>query len=88
MLVLRHHARPVGEPGDCTQPCRLAYELQDGSGRVLAGGAWRRDASRPGGRTEGDRLLCPRDYLGIRHVEELVRAGVAALKIEGRMKGP
>ena len=74
--------------GDCTQPCRLAYELQDGSGRVLAGGAWRRDASRPGGRTEGDRLLCPRDYLGIRHVEELVRAGVAALKIEGRMKGP
>lgn len=74
--------------GDCTQPCRLAYELQDGRGRVLAGGAWRRDASRADGRPEGDRLLCPRDYLGIRHVEELMRAGVAALKIEGRMKGP
>lgn len=69
--------------GDCTQPCRLAYELQDGRGRVLAGGAWER-----GRASEGDRLLCPRDYLGIRHVGELVRAGVSSLKIEGRMKGP
>lgn len=69
--------------GDCTQPCRLAYELQDGSGHTLAGGRWERGV--PFG---GDRLLCPRDYLGIGHVSELVRAGVASLKIEGRMKGP
>lgn len=68
--------------GDCTQPCRLAYELQDGSGRRLAGGPWRRGV--PFG---GDRLLCPRDYLGIAHISELVRAGVSSLKIEGRMKG-
>ena len=58
-------------------------QLQDGRGRVLAGGAWER-----GRASEGDRLLCPRDYLGIRHVGELVRAGVSSLKIEGRMKGP
>lgn len=74
--------------GDCTQPCRLAYELQDGRGRVLAGGAWRRDEGQGDASPAGDRLLCPRDYLGIRHVGELVRAGVASLKIEGRMKGP
>ena len=37
---------------------------------------------------EGDRLLCPRDYLGIARLPELVAAGVASLKIEGRMKNP
>ena len=76
--------------GDCTQPCRLAYELQDGSGCVLAGGAWERVLEAPGGqgRPEGDRLLCPRDYLGIRHVAEMLEAGVSAFKIEGRMKAP
>ena len=36
----------------------------------------------------GEKLLCPRDYLGIRHVAELARTGVSALKIEGRMKNP
>ncbi|MFR5416486.1 MAG: peptidase U32 family protein [Collinsella sp.] len=33
-------------------------------------------------------LLCPHDYLGIAHLPELVDAGVASLKIEGRMKNP
>lgn len=61
--------------GDCTQPCRLAYTLEDGDGRRV-------DA------VGGDRLLCPRDYLSVRHLAELVDAGVAALKIEGRMKNP
>lgn len=61
--------------GDCTQPCRMAYGLVDAAGRELASDV-------------GERLLCPRDYLSIRHVLELVRAGVAALKIEGRMKNP
>ncbi|MCF2621293.1 U32 family peptidase [Collinsella tanakaei] len=61
--------------GDCTQPCRLAYDLVDDEGRARAAVA-------------GDRLLCPRDYLSIRHLRDLVRAGVSALKIEGRMKNP
>ena len=65
--------------GDCTQPCRISHALVDSEGRVLAGGS---DA--PG----GDRLLCPHDYCSIRHIPELVQAGVAALKIEGRMKNP
>lgn len=61
--------------GDCTQPCRLAYDLVDEAGQSVVA-------------VEGDRLLCPRDYLGIAHLPELVDAGVASLKIEGRMKNP
>lgn len=61
--------------GDCTQPCRLAYDLVDEAGESIVA-------------VEGDRLLCPRDYLGIAHLPELVDAGVASLKIEGRMKNP
>lgn len=61
--------------GDCTQPCRLAYDLVDEAGGSVVA-------------VEGDRLLCPRDYLGIEHLPELVAAGVASLKIEGRMKNP
>ena len=61
--------------GDCTQPCRLAYDLVDEAGQSVVA-------------VEGDRLLCPRDYLGIAHLPELVGAGVASLKIEGRMKNP
>ena len=61
--------------GDCTQPCRLAYDLVDEAGESVVA-------------VEGDRLLCPHDYLGIEHLPELVAAGVASLKIEGRMKNP
>lgn len=61
--------------GDCTQPCRLAYDLVDEAGQSVVA-------------VEGDRLLCPRDYLGIAHLPELVDAGAASLKIEGRMKNP
>lgn len=61
--------------GDCTQPCRLAYDLVDEAGQSVVA-------------VEGDRLLCPRDYLGIANLPELVAAGVASLKIEGRMKNP
>lgn len=61
--------------GDCTQPCRLPYALVDEAGADRA-------------EVVGDRLLCPCDYLSVRHVPELVAAGVSALKIEGRMKNP
>lgn len=61
--------------GDCTQPCRLSYDLVDEAGQSVVA-------------VEGDRLLCPRDYLGIARLPELVAAGVASLKIEGRMKNP
>lgn len=60
--------------GMCAQPCRLPYELLDAFGGVAT--------------VPGRYLLSPRDLAGIAHLPELVRAGVKALKIEGRMKSP
>ncbi len=60
--------------GMCAQPCRLPYALEAGDGTI---------AEAP-----GDYLLSPRDLRGIEQLPALVRAGVASLKIEGRMKAP
>ncbi len=60
--------------GECAQACRMPYELIcDGQPVPL-----------------GDRryLLSPQDLAGIEVLPELVRAGVAAFKIEGRLKSP
>ena len=60
--------------GECAQACRLPYELiSDGQPVAL-----------------GDRkyLLSPQDLAGLDVLPELVRAGVASLKIEGRLKAP
>ena len=60
--------------GECAQACRLPYELIcDGKSVPL-----------------GDRryLLSPQDLAGLDLLPELVRAGVASLKIEGRLKTP
>jgi putative protease len=60
--------------GECAQACRLPYELVS-DGRKL---------------DLGDRryLLSPQDLAGLDVLPDLVRAGVAALKIEGRLKSP
>jgi putative protease len=60
--------------GECAQACRMAYDLvADGKDVPL-----------------GDRkyLLSPQDLAGLELLPELVRAGVASLKIEGRLKSP
>ncbi len=60
--------------GECAQACRLPYDLiSDGKPVPL-----------------GDRryLLSPQDLSGINVLPELVRSGVASLKIEGRLKSP
>ncbi len=60
--------------GECAQACRLPYDLiADGQKVDL-----------------GDRryLLSPQDLAGLEVLPELVRAGVASLKIEGRLKSP
>ena len=60
--------------GECAQACRLPYDLiSDGKPVPL-----------------GDRryLLSPQDLAGIDVLPELIRAGVASLKIEGRLKSP
>ena len=60
--------------GLCAQPCRLPHRLVAGDGTPLAG--------------EESRALCPKDLCAVDELAELVDAGVAALKIEGRMKAP
>ena len=60
--------------GRCAQPCRLPYTLVDGSGRDVLGGK------------AGKYLLSPRDLNTLDILPQLVKSGVASLKIEGRMK--
>jgi U32 family peptidase len=60
--------------GECAQACRMPYDLiADGKQVEL-----------------GDRkyLLSPQDLAGLEVLPELVRLGVASLKIEGRLKSP
>ena len=60
--------------GQCAQPCRLPYDLVD-----------KFDEEQ---KVEGRHLLSPKDLAGIEHIADFAAAGVASLKIEGRMKSP
>jgi len=61
-----------GNRGLCAQTCRLPYTLYDERDRILLSG----------------HLLSLRDTLYLSELNTLRDAGVSALKIEGRMKGP
>lgn len=67
-----------GNRGRCAQPCRLEYRLVRLDSRKPAAGI----------RLNEGHLLSPSDLCLIEHIPDLARAGVAALKIEGRMKRP
>ncbi|MBM3838720.1 MAG: U32 family peptidase [Verrucomicrobia bacterium] len=60
--------------GECAQACRMPYELISDGRRVPL----------------GDRryLLSPQDLAGLEVLPDLIQAGVASLKIEGRLKSP
>lgn len=60
--------------GECAQACRMPYELI-ADGEVV---------------NLGDRkyLLSPQDLAGLEVLPDLVKSGVACLKIEGRLKSP
>ena len=60
--------------GECAQACRMPYELIS-DGRIVD----------LGGRNY---LLSPQDLAGLEVLPDLARAGVASLKIEGRLKSP
>ena len=60
-----------GNRGACSQPCRLPYDLTDGSGRV---------------HIKGKHLLSVRDMNLSERLGELIDAGVSSFKIEGRLK--
>jgi len=59
--------------GACAQACRLPYDVViDGTTR----------------RSDGEYLLSPRDLDASQLVPDLLALGIAAIKIEGRLKGP
>lgn len=60
-----------GNRGDCSQPCRLAWDLTDGRGRRYL---------------KGKHLLSVRDLDLSARIGELLDAGVRSFKIEGRLK--
>ncbi len=60
--------------GECAQACRMPYELISDGKQVPLG--------------DRNYLLSPQDLAGLEVLPELVRAGVASLKIEGRLKSP
>jgi putative protease len=66
-----------GNRGDCSQPCRLAYDLVDGAGNVVTA---------DGKAMKGKHLLSLRDLDLSARVGELLDAGVTSFKIEGRLK--
>lgn len=60
-----------GNRGACAQPCRLPYTLMEEGKHIL----------------ERDKyMLSLKDLSGISYIDELLDAGVASFKIEGRMK--
>ncbi|HPI74375.1 MAG TPA: U32 family peptidase [bacterium] len=60
-----------GNRGECAQPCRRAYTLEDADGRVIA---------------TGKHLLSLKDLNATEHLDALVEAGISSFKIEGRLK--
>ena len=66
-----------GNRGECAQNCRMKYQLEkreDGHREILQG--------------KGEYLLSPKDMNTLERVPELIEAGIASFKIEGRMKRP
>lgn len=62
-----------GNRGRCAQPCRLPYQLKEANGTERCGQKY---------------LLSMKDMCTLELLPELVNAGIASLKIEGRMKRP
>ncbi|MCD7951276.1 MAG: DUF3656 domain-containing protein [Erysipelotrichaceae bacterium] len=62
-----------GNRGSCAQPCRLKYRLMKDN--ILLEDKY-------------PYLLSPRDLMSIEHIDQLIKAGIHSLKIEGRMKRP
>jgi len=60
-----------GNRGECSQPCRLTWDLVDERGRTIVA---------------NKHLLSVRDLNLSRHIEKMTRAGVVSFKIEGRLK--
>ncbi|HVI40442.1 MAG TPA: U32 family peptidase, partial [Anaerovoracaceae bacterium] len=74
-----------GNRGECAQPCRLPYSVyreNNGSQASLGQKGLMQEVSCPA------YALSPKDLCTIEQLGQLSEAGVASLKIEGRMKTP
>lgn len=60
-----------GNRGSCAQPCRLPYTLINEKGTIIE---------------EKSYLMSPKDMNTAKYIKQLAHIGVAAVKIEGRMK--
>lgn len=58
--------------GGCAQPCRWNYDIYHNNTKVSNG--------------DSDFSMASKDLNGIKYIPELIKAGVASLKVEGRMK--
>lgn len=58
--------------GMCAQCCRLRYDLYEDNGEQI--------------KTDTEYLLSPKDMYLLEDIPDLIKAGVASFKIEGRMK--
>ena len=70
-FLSRSTSNRSGNRGECSQPCRLPYDLKDERGRTIMAGR---------------HLLSVRDLDLSGELEALIDAGVASFKIEGRLK--
>lgn len=78
-LLSNFMARRPSNQGACCQPCRFQYAVME--------------ATRPGEYfpvtqdSDGTYIFNSRDLCMVAHLPDIIRAGVRAVKIEGRMKG-
>lgn len=70
-FLSRSTSQRSGNRGECSQPCRLPYDLKDNSGRTIM-------ASK--------HLLSVRDLDLSEDLEALIDVGISSFKIEGRLK--
>lgn len=74
--------------GECAQPCRMKYTLEDGDGRVPARNKQKFSLEDGDGRVPGrdKHLLSLKDLNLSAHLADMLAAGVSSFKIEGRLK--
>lgn len=70
-FLSRSMSERSGNRGECSQPCRLAYDLTDAAGNTII---------------KGKHLLSVRDLDLSAHLGEMIDAGITSFKIEGRLK--
>lgn len=70
-MLSRTMSSRSGNRGECSQPCRLTYDLVDGTGRKLK---------------SGKHLLSVRDLDLSSHIGAMIDDGICSFKVEGRLK--